>query len=91
MIRTTSERAHGRWANLPPLLRWLTGALVMAAIGVGVVKPAYRSVKAWRMQQHLAAARTAVGDSRMTDARDLSLTVLRGGGAGLEGGRFFFR
>ncbi len=57
---------------------------VLAGVGLVVVKPAYRVFKGWRLDRNLSAARVAVDADRMSEARDLSLTVLRAGEPGIE-------
>jgi hypothetical protein len=84
MIRSIINRIHDRWANHHPLVRFLVGALVVGGIGLFALKPAYRGFKAWRLDRNLVAAREAVDDARMDEARDLSLTVLRAGDPRIE-------
>ena len=52
---------------------------VLGGLGMVVGKPAYRAFKDWRLERNLAAAKVAVTEDRMDEARDLSLTVLRAG------------
>ena len=75
---------HRHWANLPPSLRLLLVALVLGTLGIFWGRPAYGAFKAWRGQRNLVAARDAVVNSQMTEARDRSLAALRGGAAGIE-------
>jgi len=77
MIRDSIHAIWDRWANIHPLLRFLILVTLAAVIGVFALKPAYRTFKAWRTTRNLVAAQQAVKDTRMDDARDLSLTVLR--------------
>ena len=84
MIRTSIEAMRDRWANIPPVVRFLIVGVVLAAIGFFGVKPGYGVFKSWRMQRNLVAARKAVDEVRMYDARDLSLTVLRSGDPCIE-------
>lgn len=84
MIRNLFNAAWDRWANLHPLLRFLLAAGAIAAMGLVVVKPAYRVFKSWRLERNLSAAREAVDAVRMDEARDLSLTVLRAGDPRIE-------
>lgn len=79
MIRSFIDRAHGCWANLPPLLRFMGVLVVLAALALFGVKPAYQQFKSLRLEQNLRSAQTAVEQERMQEARDLSLTVLRSG------------
>ena len=84
MIRNLFNAAWDRWANLHPLVRFLLAAGVLAGIGLVGGKPAYRVFKSWRLERNLSAAREAVKDVRMDEARDLSLTVLRAGDPRIE-------
>lgn len=79
MEMTFRERLHDRWANFHPLFRFVIVLALLAVIAALVVKPGYRSFKAWRLEQNLDAAKVAVAGQRMDEARDLSLTVLRAG------------
>jgi hypothetical protein len=84
MIRDLISSLHDRWANLHPLIRFCA---VMALLALGAyvtAKPAYRVFKQWRMERNLAAARQAVEEDRMQEARDRSLTVLRSGDPSIE-------
>jgi len=73
-----------RWANLHFCVRFVLLSAALAVIGWLVMKPCYQEFKAWRMQRNLTAARQAIAEQRMDDARDLSLTVLRAGEPRLE-------
>ena len=84
MIRSSLNTCHERWANLHPLVRFLVLAAAVAGVGFFGVKPGYREFKGWRMEQNLRAARKAVDEVRMNEARDLSLTVLRAGDPRIE-------
>lgn len=84
MIPQSINRAWDRWANLHPLLRFLIAGLLLAALGLFGARPAYRAFKAWRLEQNLVKARSAVDEARMSEARDLSLTVLRAGDPRIE-------
>lgn len=84
MIRSIINRSHDRWANLHPLVRFLVGAVVVGCLGLFALRPAYRAFKEWRLDRNLVAAREAVDGSRMDEARDLSLTVLRAGDPRIE-------
>jgi hypothetical protein len=79
MIRSIINLLHDRWANLHPLIRFLVVLLVVGGGGILALKPSYRAFKDWRLKRNLVAAREAVDSSRMNEARDLSLTVLRAG------------
>ena len=80
MSRSAIESASDRWANLHPLLRLLILAVAVAVLWLLAAKPVYRVFKAWRVAQNLAAARQAIVEVRMEEARDLSMSVLRAGG-----------
>lgn len=84
MIRPALNRSHERWANLHPLIRFFTLAVLLGAIGLLTVKPGYRLFKAWRLDRNLESAHKAVGENRMDEARDLSLTVLRAGDPSID-------
>jgi hypothetical protein len=84
MIFSLIESLRDRWANLHPLARLALLGGVAAGLGWLTVKPGYHAFKAWRVEHNLQAARTAVAESRMDDARDLSLSVLRAGEPRLE-------
>ena len=73
-----------RWANLHPFVRFLAAVILLAAVGMVGLKPAYRVFKSWRLERNLAAAQVAVEEVRMDEARDLSLTVLRAGDPRIE-------
>lgn len=84
MIRDLISTLHDRWANLHPLMRFVVVVAVLSLLGFVTAKPAYRVFKEWRMDRNLAAAKTAVEETRMQEARDLSLTVLRSGDPSIE-------
>jgi hypothetical protein len=84
MIRNFFNTLWDRWANLHPFVRFSAVAVVLAATGLVVLKPAYRAFKSWRLERNLVAARVAVDEVRMDEARDLSLTVLRAGDPRIE-------
>lgn len=75
---------RGRWVNMAPVFRFIILAGVAATIGLVGLEPAYRWFKAWRQEQNLAAARDAIDDQKMANARDLSLSVLRAGESCIE-------
>ncbi len=81
------ETTRERWANLNPLVRLLIPAVILGLLGIFVLKPVYRSLKAWRLEGNLEAAKVAVGSGKMSEARDLSLTVLRAGDPRIDGYR----
>lgn len=78
------ESARDRWANLPFFVRVLILIGAAAGLGFGVVKPGYGAFKAWKLSGNLAKAEKAIEESRMGDARDLSLTVLKSGDTRIE-------
>ena len=84
MTRNLINSFWDRWANFHPFLRFLILAAVVAALGFFALKPAYRVFKSWRLDRNLVAARKAVAEVRMDEARDLSLTVLRAGDPRIE-------
>jgi hypothetical protein len=84
MIRDLIRTLHDRWANLHALVRFVLVVAVLSLLGFVSAKPAYRVFREWRMDRNLAAARSAVKETRMQDARDLSMTVLRSGEPGIE-------
>ena len=84
MIRPFFLPFGDRWANLHPFLRFVLLSATLAGLGWLVMKPCYLGFKTWRMQRNLSAARQAIAELRMDDARDLSLTVLRAGDPRLE-------
>ena len=84
MIPQFINRAWDRWANLHPFLRFLLAGVLLAALALFGARPAYRAFKAWRLEQNLVKARSAVDEARMSEARDLSLTVLRSGDPRIE-------
>jgi hypothetical protein len=84
MIRDLISSLHDRWANLHPLLRFLGVVAVLSLAGYATAKPAYRVFKQWRMDRNLVAARQAMEQDRMQEARDRSLTVLRSGDPSIE-------
>jgi hypothetical protein len=84
MIRNLINTVWDRWANFHPFLRFLILTAVVAALGFFALKPAYRVFKSWRLDRNLVAARKAVAEVRMDEARDLSLTVLRAGDPRIE-------
>jgi hypothetical protein len=91
MIRSAIETFLDRWANLQAWARFLILTLVLAGFGFFAVRPGYRAFKGWRMDQNLRAARQAVTEVRMDDARDLSLSVLRAGDPCIEAFRILER
>ena len=82
MIRNSIHAVWDRWANIHPVLRFLILLATAAVISVFSLKPAYLVFKSWRTARNLVAAQQAVNDTRMDDARDLSLTVLQAGNSG---------
>lgn len=84
MIRDLISTLHDRWANLHPLIRFLIVVAVLSLLGFLTARPAYRVFKHWRMDRNLSAAKSAVKEERMQEARDLSLTVLRSGDPSIE-------
>jgi hypothetical protein len=84
MILNFLNRALDRWANLHPLVRFLTVGAAVGVTGFFTARPAYQAFKSWRLERNLAAARKAVEEVRMDEARDLSLTVLRAGDPRIE-------
>lgn len=84
MIRNLINTVWDRWANLHPLLRFAMLTAAAVVLGYFAVKPAYRGFKSWRLDRNLVAARKAVEEVRMDEARDLSLTVLRAGDPRIE-------
>lgn len=84
MIRSLIECFLDRWTNLHPVVRFLLLAGVAGFGWICVVKPGGRFIKGWRMEQNLSAARTALGEARMDEARDISLTVLQAGNPCIE-------
>jgi hypothetical protein len=79
MFRNLFNRLWDRWANFHPAVQFFTSCFVLALIGFFGLKPCYDIFKSWRMNQNLVAAKVATDEVRMSDARDLSLTVLRSG------------
>lgn len=73
-----------RWANFHPFLRFVILAVVAGGIALVTVKPSYKAFKSWRSDRNLRAAEKAMEAVKMEEARDLSLTVLRGGEPGVE-------
>ena len=84
MIRHYFHALGDRWANLHPFVRFVLLSAALAGLGWPLLKPGYQGFKTWRMQRNLEAARKAIAELRMDDARDLSLTVLRAGDPRLE-------
>jgi tetratricopeptide (TPR) repeat protein len=84
MIRPSINALWDRWADFHPFVRFLLFVAALALVGLLAVKPGYRAFKAWRLERNLAAAKVAVEDVRMDEARDLSLTVLRAGDPRIE-------
>lgn len=79
MIRSSIDALWDRWANFHPFVRFLMFVAAVALVGLLAVKPGYRAFKAWRLERNLVAAKVAVEDVRMDEARDLSLSVLNAG------------
>jgi len=79
MLCKLPEPLSDRWANLHALVRFLILTAAAALVAWLVMKPVYQAFKAWRVARNLVAARQAVAEERMDDARDFSLTVLRAG------------
>lgn len=84
MIRNSFNAAWDRWANLHPFVRFLILSVVAVAIAFFAVRPAYHVFKSWRLGRNLVAARQAVDVLDMSEARDLSLSVLRAGDPRIE-------
>lgn len=59
-------------------------AVVLAILGLFIVKPGYRLFKGWRLDRNLVTAQKAVDENRMDEARDLSLAVLRAGASKIQ-------
>lgn len=79
MIRNFFNRLAGAWADLHPAGRVLTVLILLGVVGFFGLKPAYSAIREWRVEQNLVDANEAIAESRMDDARDLSLNVLRSG------------
>ncbi len=84
VIRSLYLAFSDRWANLPLYLRLVLGSAALAGLALLVTKPGYHGFRAWRMQRNLVAARKAIEELRMDDARNLSLSVLHAGDSRLE-------
>lgn len=83
MIGDSLNSLRQRWADLPLFVRlFLLAALV--SLGLFAARPVYQGFKGWRVERNLAAARKAVADDRMVEARDLSQSVLLAGERGIE-------
>ncbi len=79
MIRDFFNRLSGRWADLHPAGKILVLLAFIGIVSFFGLRPGYSVVRKWRLERNLTEAKTAVEDSRMDEARDLSLTVLRSG------------
>jgi hypothetical protein len=84
MIRDSIARCLDRWADLPAVIRVLLPVLVAGGLGLFAVKAGYGWFGQWRLERNLASARKAVGEVRMKEARDRSLSALRSGERGIE-------
>jgi len=84
MLRNRLDSLRSFWANLNPFLRFLIAVGLIGGVGLLTARPAYREFKKWRMDRNLTAAGRAVEESRMQEARDLSLAVLRAGSPDIE-------
>jgi len=84
MIGPFFHSIQDRWMQIHPFFRFLCLLAVLAAFGLFGARPGYHRFKAWRLERNLVAARHAVEEERMDEARDLSLTVLRAGDPRLE-------
>ena len=83
MIRSAIETSFDRWANLVPFVRFMILAL-LAGVVLLTLRPVYGIFKSWRLDQNLVSAQKALGAGQMSDARDLSLTVLAEGNPRIE-------
>jgi hypothetical protein len=79
MIRDLISSLHDRWANLHPIIRFGAVSVVGGLLVLAGAKPGYRAFREWKMGRNLVEAQHAVEETRMQEARDLSLTVLRSG------------
>jgi hypothetical protein len=79
MFRSSLNSVWDYWENLHPILRFFLFCIFLSLIGFFGIRPGYKSFKVWRVNQNLAAAKVASSEVRMSDARDLSLTVLQAG------------
>lgn len=84
MIRLLPDCILERWVQLHQAVRLGVVLALMMILGVCGVKPAFRTFKHWRTGQNLKAAKTALDRARMDQARDLALSVLHAGNAGIE-------
>jgi len=84
MLHSRTESLAERWADLHPFVRAVLLGGVLAGLGWFTIPPGYHAFKAWRVERNLLAARKAVDERRMDDARDLSLSVLRADSQRLE-------
>ena len=73
-----------RWANLPHLVRFVLAAGLLLVVGLVLAKPSLGAFRRWRVERNLDAARDALVEVRMQEARDFSLTVLRSGDPRIE-------
>jgi tetratricopeptide (TPR) repeat protein len=83
MIGDSFQILRQRWADLPLFVRLVLLAAVVL-LGLVAALPVYQGLKGWRVDRNLAAARKAVADDRMVEARDLSQSVLLAGERGIE-------
>ncbi|MEI7954231.1 MAG: hypothetical protein WCJ66_03585 [Verrucomicrobiota bacterium] len=84
MFRSLILTFDDRWANLPLYLRLVIMSAALAGMALLVTKPGYHRFRAWMTQRNLVAARKAIAELRMDDARNLSLSVLHAGDSRLE-------
>ncbi len=84
MIRPAYQACHDLWVNLHPVLRFVLLLALVAALGYLGVSGPFQKFKEWRMQRNLVAARSAVTEESMHEARDRSLTALRADSSCLE-------
>lgn len=78
-MRNFFNRLSELWANFHPAGKILVILSLVGTVGFFGLKPGYAVVKKWRLERNLVEAKKAVEESRMDEARDLSLTVLRSG------------
>lgn len=75
---------HDRWANLNPWLRLLVILAVLAAVFMAMLRPGYRHFTKMRAKQRVKEAGVAIEAENYDKARDLSLSALSSGEAGVE-------
>jgi len=76
-LMSVFNRFHDRWENLHPLWRVAGVLVVLAGLAIGASGPGLELYRGWKNDRNLAGAKEALMHGNYSEARELSLQVLR--------------